>query len=148
LPFVASYHVSPGTTLDAIEAYRAAFTPSAVLDEPYVVVSADVLAADSDSDAEFLGAPFEQWVHSIRSGHGAIRYPAPGSVEPLTPDQAVLVEDRIATRFVGSAATVADKLEALQRATGADELVVTTITHDHQDRLRSHELLAKEWGLF
>jgi alkanesulfonate monooxygenase SsuD/methylene tetrahydromethanopterin reductase-like flavin-dependent oxidoreductase (luciferase family) len=87
-------------------------------------------------------------VHSIRSGHGAIRYPAPGSVEPLTPDQAVLVEDRIATRFVGSAATVADKLEALQRATGADELVVTTITHDHQDRLRSHELLAKEWGLF
>jgi hypothetical protein len=24
--------------------------------------------------------------------------------------------------------------------------VVTTITHDHADRVRSYELLAKEWG--
>ena len=30
--------------------------------------------------------------------------------------------------------------------TGADELVVTTITHDHADRVHSHELLAfREW---
>ena len=35
----------------------------------------------------------------------------------------------------------------LQRLTGADELVVTSVTHDHQDRLRSHELLAKRWGI-
>jgi alkanesulfonate monooxygenase SsuD/methylene tetrahydromethanopterin reductase-like flavin-dependent oxidoreductase (luciferase family) len=147
LPFVANYHVSPGTTLDAIEAYRAAFTPSSVLDEPYVVVSADVLAAETDSDAEHLASPFGQWVHSIRSGHGAIPYPDPRTVEPLTPEQAALVEDRISTRFVGSAATVAEKLDGLQRATGAEELVVATMTHDHQDRLRSYELLGKEWGL-
>ena len=35
----------------------------------------------------------------------------------------------------------------LQRVTGADELVVTSVTHDHDDRLRSHELIAKRWGL-
>ncbi|MDT5047135.1 MAG: hypothetical protein QOG75_2998 [Mycobacterium sp.] len=58
-----------------------------------------------------------------------------------------MVEDRISTRFVGSAATVAEKLDGLQRATGAQELVVATMTHDHQDRLRSYELLGKEWGL-
>jgi len=40
---------------------------------------------------------------------------------------------------------VADKLEQLQRATGADELAVTTITHRHADRVRSYELLAQEW---
>jgi len=111
LPFVANYHVSPGTTLDAIEAYRAAFTPSSVLDEPYVVVSADVLAAETDSQADHLASPFAPWVHSIRSGHGAIPYPDPRTVEALTTEQAALVEDRISTRFVGSAATVADKLD-------------------------------------
>ncbi|MDT5183895.1 MAG: hypothetical protein QOI29_2053 [Mycobacterium sp.] len=147
LPFVANYHVSPGTTLDAIEAYCAAFTPSSVLDEPYVVVSADVLVAENDSDAEYLASPFAQWVHSIRSGNGAIPYPDPRTVEALPPEQAALVEDRISTRFVGSAASVADRLDGLQRATGAQELVVTTMTHDHQDRLRSYELLGKEWGL-
>lgn len=147
LPFVANYHVSPGTTLDAIEAYRAAFTPSSFLDEAYVVVSADVLAAETDSQADYLASPFPHWVHSIRSGHGAIPYPNHTVTEALAPEQAALVADRVATRFVGSAATVAEKLDGLQRATGAQELVVTTITHNHQDRLRSHELLGKEWGL-
>lgn len=147
LPFVANYHASPGTALDAVEGYRAAFVPSPVLDEPYVVVSADVLVAETDSEAERLGTPFAHWVGSIRSGHGAIPYPNPDRLEPLPSEQAALIEDRIATRFVGSAATVAEKLDSLQRATGANELVVTTITYDHQDRLRSYELLAEQWGL-
>jgi hypothetical protein len=30
--------------------------------------------------------------------------------------------------------------------TGVDELLVTTITHRHADRVRSYELLAKEWA--
>ncbi|OZE99390.1 MULTISPECIES: LLM class flavin-dependent oxidoreductase [Nocardiaceae] len=147
LPFVANYHVSPGTTLDAVEAYRAAFVPSDTVKEPYVVVSADVVVADTDADAQYLASSFGQWVHSIRSGHGAIAYPDPKTATPLTPEQAELVSDRVATQFVGSAVTVAEKLDALQRATGADELVVTTATHGHGDRLRSFELLGKEWGL-
>jgi alkanesulfonate monooxygenase SsuD/methylene tetrahydromethanopterin reductase-like flavin-dependent oxidoreductase (luciferase family) len=56
-----------------------------------------------------------------------------------------LVADRIQTQFVGSPRTVAAKLDQLQEATRADELVITTITHDHADRVRSYELLAKEW---
>ena len=31
-------------------------------------------------------------------------------------------------------------------ATGADELIITTITHDHADRVRSYQLLAEEWN--
>jgi hypothetical protein len=42
---------------------------------------------------------------------------------------------------------VAKHLRVLQDATGADELLVTTITHAHADRMRSFELLAREWGL-
>jgi len=34
----------------------------------------------------------------------------------------------------------------LRDATGADELIITTITHDHADRVRSYELLAREWA--
>ncbi len=53
---------------------------------------------------------------------------------------------RLATQFVGTAGQVADGLERLRDATSADELVITTITHRHRDRLRSYELLAEEWG--
>ena len=41
---------------------------------------------------------------------------------------------------------VADQLESLRDATEADELLVTTITHQHADRVRSFELLAQEWS--
>jgi alkanesulfonate monooxygenase SsuD/methylene tetrahydromethanopterin reductase-like flavin-dependent oxidoreductase (luciferase family) len=41
---------------------------------------------------------------------------------------------------------VADRLAALARLTGADELLVTTITHDHVDRVTSYRLLADEWA--
>jgi alkanesulfonate monooxygenase SsuD/methylene tetrahydromethanopterin reductase-like flavin-dependent oxidoreductase (luciferase family) len=40
---------------------------------------------------------------------------------------------------------VADQLEQLRDATGADELIVTTITHEHADRVRSYQLLMQEW---
>lgn len=147
LPFVASYHITPATALDAVEAYRAAFRPSPALAEPYVVVSADVVVAGDSETARHLASSYGHWVYSIRAGGGAAPYPDPTSVVPLTVDQLAVVKDRTATQFVGDADEVADRLESLQRVTGADELVVTSVTHDHDDRLRSHELLAKRWGL-
>jgi alkanesulfonate monooxygenase SsuD/methylene tetrahydromethanopterin reductase-like flavin-dependent oxidoreductase (luciferase family) len=57
-----------------------------------------------------------------------------------------LVADRVDTQFTGTAGQVADQLERLRDATGADELIVTTITHDHADRVRSYQLLADEWA--
>jgi alkanesulfonate monooxygenase SsuD/methylene tetrahydromethanopterin reductase-like flavin-dependent oxidoreductase (luciferase family) len=147
LPFVASYHITPATALEAIEAYRSAFRPSATLSQPYVVVSADIVVADDKETARHLASTYGHWVHSIRAGDGAIPYPDPDTVEPLSDDQLEVVKDRTATQFVGDAEEVATKLETLQRVTGADELVVTSVTHDHSDRLRSHELLAKRWGL-
>ena len=147
LPFVASYHITPATALDAIDVYRASFHPSAALAEPYVVVSADVVVADDSDTARHLASSYGHWVYSIRAGGGAIPYPDPDNVEPLTDDQRELVKDRTVTQFVGDPDEVADKLETLQRVTAADELVVTSVTHRHADRLRSHELIAKRWGL-
>ena len=147
LPFVASYHITPATALDAVDAYRAAFRPSAALSEPYVVVSADVVVADDTQTARHLASSYGHWVYSIRAGDGAVPYPDPDTVEPLSAEQLEVVTDRTSTQFVGDADEVAERLESLQRVTAADELVVTSVTHDHSDRVRSHELLAKRWGL-
>ncbi len=147
LPFVASYHITPSTALEAVDAYRAAFVPSAALPRPYVVLSADVVVADDSATAKHLASSYGQWVYSIRAGGGAIPYPDPDDCTALTDEQLAVVIDRIATQFVGNPDEVAERLETLQRATGADELVVTSVTHRQEDRLRSHELIAKRWGL-
>lgn len=147
LPFGANYHVSPATVLEAIDAYRAAFRPSRWLREPYVAVSADVVVADDDETARRLASPYGLWVRSIRTGAGAIPFPTPEEAarHVWSEEDRELVKDRVDTQFVGAPDTVVSALETLVRVTGADELVVTTITHDHADRSHSHELLADAW---
>jgi luciferase family oxidoreductase group 1 len=148
LPFAANYHVAPAAILDAVAAYRAAFRPSPRCPEPRVMVSADVVVAPDDETARWLASGYGLWVRSIRSGMGAIPFPTPEEAlaHHWTDEDRALVEDRLATQFVGSPATVARRLEVLAAETQADELLVTTITHDHADRVRSYELLAEHWA--
>jgi alkanesulfonate monooxygenase SsuD/methylene tetrahydromethanopterin reductase-like flavin-dependent oxidoreductase (luciferase family) len=147
LRFAASYHHSPSTVLDAVEAYRSAFRPSAALARPYVSVSADVVVAETDETALALASGYGLWVRSIRSGEGAIAFPTPAeaAAHVWTEEDRALVKDRVDTQLVGAPQTVAARLSQLQQATGADELAITTITHRHLDRVRSYELLAHEW---
>ncbi|ROP65915.1 LLM class flavin-dependent oxidoreductase [Curtobacterium sp. ZW137] len=147
LPYGANYHTSPGTVLASVAAYRSAFRPG-VLAAPHVIVSADVVVADTAAEAARIGAGYDTWVHSIRSGVGAVPYPSPedAAAHPLEAPAAASVADRVATRFVGAPEQVVAGLETLRRATGADELLVTTITHAHEARVRSYELLAAAWA--
>lgn len=147
LRFAASYHISPATALAAADAYRAAFIPAADLDHPYLAVSADVVVAPDDESARRLAAGYAPWVRSIRKGEGAMPFPGPDEAgrQAWSDEDRALVRDRVDTQFVGSPRTVVAQLERLGAATGADELIVTTITHSHTDRLRSFTLLAQEW---
>jgi alkanesulfonate monooxygenase SsuD/methylene tetrahydromethanopterin reductase-like flavin-dependent oxidoreductase (luciferase family) len=147
LRFAANYHVSPATVLEAADGYRAAFRPSADLDRPYVSVSADVVVAPTAAEARELASGYGAWVRSIRTGEGAIQFPTPAQAraQVWTEADRELVADRVDTQFTGSPGQVADKLEQLRDAAGADELIITTITHDHADRVRSYQLLADEW---
>ncbi|MFF8576246.1 LLM class flavin-dependent oxidoreductase [Streptomyces sp. NPDC015140] len=147
LRFAANYHVSPATVLEAVDGYRSFFQPSEFLDKPYVTVSADVVVAEDDATARELATGYGLWVRSIRTAEGAIEFPTPDEARAhvWSDEDRALVRDRVDTQFVGSPAHVADRLEQLQEATDADELLITTITHDHADRVRSYQLLAEEW---
>jgi alkanesulfonate monooxygenase SsuD/methylene tetrahydromethanopterin reductase-like flavin-dependent oxidoreductase (luciferase family) len=111
-------------------------------------MSADVVVAETGERARELASPYGAWVHSIRAGAGAIPFPSPAEAAEFEWDAEArdVVADRLATQFVGTPDEVADRLTTLQRVTGADELVITTITHRHPDRVRSYELLAKTWN--
>jgi alkanesulfonate monooxygenase SsuD/methylene tetrahydromethanopterin reductase-like flavin-dependent oxidoreductase (luciferase family) len=148
LPFAANYHVAPAKVLEAVSAYREAFRPSATLAAPHVMVSADVVVADDDDTARQLAAPYGLWVRSVRTGAGAMPFPSPAeaAAHVWTEQDRDLVADRVATQFVGTPQAVAERLRTLQRVTGADELLITTITYDHACRVHSYELLAKQWS--
>jgi alkanesulfonate monooxygenase SsuD/methylene tetrahydromethanopterin reductase-like flavin-dependent oxidoreductase (luciferase family) len=148
LPFAASYHTVPSSVLETVDAYRRAFRPSAWRAAPYVVVSADVVVAETQERAEELAAPYAQWVLDIRTGVGARPYVTPDEAKARewTAAEWAIVADRVDTQFVGTPAAVVERLATLARVTGADELLVTTITTEHTDRVRSTELLGRAWA--
>ena len=112
-------------------------------------MSVDVVVAEGESEARRLAAGYGLWVLGIRSGEGAIPFPTDeeAAAHTWTTEDWELVADRVPTQIVGSATrTSCEQLERLVAVTGADELAVTTMTHDHIDRIRSYELLAEHWG--
>jgi alkanesulfonate monooxygenase SsuD/methylene tetrahydromethanopterin reductase-like flavin-dependent oxidoreductase (luciferase family) len=107
-----------------------------------VILSVSVLAADTDDRAHRLIRP-SQVKYLERTKKRRIRYPTPEAAADhlMTADEERAVADKYATVLVGSAGTVRDRLAGLQRDTEADELMLTTETHDPADRLRSYELV-------
>lgn len=148
LPLSANYHAMPAAVLDTVRAYRGAFRPSQTLSRPHVMVSADAVVADDDETARRLASGYGHWAASIRRGEGVVPYPTPAeaAARPWTEQDRALVADRVDTQFVGSPTTVARGLRILRDVTGADELIITTVTHDHADRVHSYELLARAWA--
>jgi alkanesulfonate monooxygenase SsuD/methylene tetrahydromethanopterin reductase-like flavin-dependent oxidoreductase (luciferase family) len=74
------------------------------------------------------------------------RQPPRLPVQQWTDAEREPVTDRSDTQFVGTPGQVADQFDQLRDATKADELIVTAITHDHADRIRSYRLLSEEWA--
>ncbi|MFC4000617.1 LLM class flavin-dependent oxidoreductase [Prauserella oleivorans] len=143
LPFSFAHHFSAENTQPALRLYRESFQPSAVLDEPYVMLGASVVCADTDERAQWLAAPYGLNFLSLRKGR-PIPLPTPEEAAeyPYTDLDRAFIEDRMASNIVGSPETVRKGLESLLADTDADELVITTMVHDHEDRKRSYELVA------
>ncbi|MCX5043917.1 LLM class flavin-dependent oxidoreductase [Aldersonia sp. NBC_00410] len=144
LPFAFARHFSPAQTMPALQAYRATFKPSTVLDEPYAMVTVSVVAADDDEHARYLAAPQKLAMARLRAGNPG-RYPTPeeAAANPLTPEQERLLGGMSAGAIVGSPDTVRRELAELQAETAADEIMVSTVTHALADRLRSYRIVAE-----
>ena len=76
LPYAFASHFAPDLLLPALEVYRARFQPSAQLQEPYVMVAVNVVAADDDATAQRLFTSAQQaFTNIIRGTRG--RLPPP-----------------------------------------------------------------------
>lgn len=143
LPFAFAHHFSAQNTLPALELYRKHFRPSEVLSEPYAMVCASVIVADTDEHARWIAGPGALSFVRLRQGRPApLATPQEAADYPYTEIDELVIEDRMATQIIGSPSTVRAGLDELMESTAADELMVTTIVHGHEDRLRSFELLS------
>ena len=147
--FAFAHHFSADWLLPATQAYRQGFQPSLIgLPRPHLIVTVSALVAGTDAEADRLGASLD--LMAVRRATGQflpIASPEEAAAYPYTPQERRFVEDFRTKVFVGSAASVRARLEELVAVASADELMVSTIAHDHAARRRSYELLAEAFGL-
>jgi luciferase family oxidoreductase group 1 len=147
LPYAFASHFAPDALLQALQAYRAGFKPSAQLDRPYAMVGVNVIAAETDAEARRLfTSPQQGFTNAVRARRSQLQPPIDDIDTYWSPAEKAHVSQMLACSFVGSAETVRSGLQRFIEQTKADELIVAAAIHDHAARLRSYEILAQIAG--
>jgi luciferase family oxidoreductase group 1 len=147
LPYAFADFITPSGA-EIVRRYREAFTPSRRRPHPEVIVAVWAVCAPTDAEAERLTSSAEMAFALLQRGR---LIPVP----PVEEAQRFLAEarrqpalaGRPRRRIVGAPDTVRDGIEAVAREYDADEVMVVTITFDHEARRRSYELIAEAFDL-
>jgi luciferase family oxidoreductase group 1 len=146
LPYAFADFINPRGAAHA-QLYRERFEPSHRLDTPHTAVGVWAVAADSVEEAERLATSARMAFTLLRRGR---LIPVP----PVEKAQRFLAEEERLGRpapdrrwLIGTAESVRDDLVDVAREYGAEEVIVVTITHSHEARRRSYELLADAFAL-
>lgn len=145
--FAFARHINPYGAEVAMRLYRARFSPAAQLPAPRAILALSVICAETDARAADLAMSVDLSFLRLRRGQpGLLPSPEEAKAYPYTDEERVQMEERRAHHVVGGPETVRARLTELIAQTGADELMVTTMIHDHAERRRSYELLAEIFG--
>jgi luciferase family oxidoreductase group 1 len=145
LPYSFADFINPGGA-DIAGLYREKFAPGERLPAPRIAVCVWVICADTAEEAERLAASSRMSMSMLRQGRlipvppveKALRY-LESRGRPSTPSGRRAV--------IGDPVSVRAGIEQVAGDYGAEEVMVVTITFDHEARKRSYELIAEAFDL-
>lgn len=146
LPFSFASHFAPAYTMQALQLYHQNFRPSKDLKEPYVMIGINVIAADTDELAQRLATSQQQQFLSLARGMPTAFKPPIDDIDAVWSERekasiAKTLDSR--STIVGSPETVKRKLESFLNETKANEFIISSAIFNHEDRLRSYEIVAE-----
>lgn len=126
------------------DVYRRNFRPSRWRETPYLMAAIWTIAADTSEEAERQALPAKMMFAAMMRGE-LIAVPSVADAERWAATN--IVPERRRRTVLGTAAEVHAKLNGVAALYSADELMLVNIMHDHGARVRSYELIAREYGL-
>lgn len=144
LPYAFASHFAPAHLHNALAIYRRNFIPSEQLAAPYVIACVNVIAADTDKEAERLATSFKKLFLGIITGNRQqLKEPVEPDEDFMDPMEEAALQQMIKYTFIGGPEKVKTELEHFIEITQIDELMVTTAVYEHEARLHSYEILAQ-----
>ncbi len=143
LGFAFAAHINPGGATDALRAYRERFV-AGIVQRPHAILTVSVAVGEDDEHGDALASSANLSMVMLRSGRPG---PLPSVETALAfkpdPQQAAILAQTRRAMISGGPDRVRARLEELLTATAADELMVTTNVHDHEQRKASYTRLAQ-----
>jgi luciferase family oxidoreductase group 1 len=144
LPYAFASHFAPDALEQALAIYRRTFKPSSRLAKPHAMLALNVVAADSDEEAQRLFTTQQQAFVNLRRGKPGLVPPPLESGNAIndycSPDEKANVDRALACAVVGAPQTVKEGIAAFVDKHEPDELILTANVFDHALRVRSFEL--------
>ena len=144
LPYAFASHFAPAQLFEALNIYYNKFKPSKYLDQPYTIGCINVIAADTDSEAEKISTTLIRMMLGVMTGN--IDYMQP-PVE-MTSELRELAANpgfqrMLKYAFIGSKQSVKEKTAEFLKQTGVNEVMVASHIFSHEDRLRSYRIFSE-----
>jgi len=144
--FAFAHHFATFDAAEAMRLYRDNFKPSASHAKPYAILATHIVCADTDEEADRLARTVDlNFVRRAKGEYLPLASPEEATAYDYAPVDLARIASNRQRMSIGSPATVKARLAPLIEATQAQELMVTTMIHDHAAREHSYELLA---GIF
>jgi len=149
LPYAFAYFFTEGVGAEqALALYRERYQPSERHPEPQATLCIWALVAASDDEARHHALSRDRWrIDRARGVLGPLQSPADIAARGFSDAEEQSLAPMRARAFVGSVATVRERIDRLVAQFSLDEVVVNTWAHDPAVRRASYALLAEAYGL-
>lgn len=142
LPYAFASHFAPTHLHDALRLYHQNFEPSKQCRAPYTIACVNVIAAETDEKAGHLETSLQQLALGIIRNTRRPLPPPVNSMDGLWHEmEKVQIQKMMYYSFVGSKETVEKELLAFMEASQVNEIMVVSHIYDHEDRLKSYEIV-------
>ena len=144
IPYAFAGHFAPQQLDAAFGIYQKNFKPSLQLAQPYMMACVNVIAADTDDEAQYLAtSAYQAFLGIIRNNRQLLQPPVRNMDMLWNAYEEAQVKSMLSQSFIGSTATVAGGIGQFVAGTGVHELMVNAHIFDFDARLHSYELLAE-----
>jgi len=149
LPFAFASHFAPTYLHHALQLYHQNFQPSIELKEPYALACINVVAADTDEEANYIATSFYQLAMGIIHGSTKPMQPPVENMDEIWSEaEKAAILQMMKYTFIGGPQTIKDKMNIFLGETQVDEIMVTSHIYDHSARIRSYEIISEIWKEF
>ncbi|QIW15064.1 luciferase [Pasteurellaceae bacterium RH1A] len=163
LPYAFASHFAPRMLEMAVEIYRSHFKPSAHLAQPYVIMGANVIVAESDEEAQKLATTTTQFfLNVVTNAQEPLKPPVASNDEiwlkrqkaqglphfgpvdfhdiPIYSQERAVVEQMLGCSLIGSPESVAAQLTDWRGRVAFDEVMAVSYIFDKAKQRESYRL--------